>query len=118
MPLRLKIPEDFAPVEVHAWKKEGERAKVKYWVYPNGQAKSYLDCSAEEAAEWANSIFQSPILQAKAFYGLAPTKAILFDLVLALSSVKHRNLFGGPELWEQIPEWQRMKRLQEKEKAK
>jgi len=117
--LRVEIPEGYEPEVIEPWKGEDRGPEVMYWVYnKEGAAKSYLNADAKEVCEWAQELHKMPRFHDHNLFSLALPKAKLLDVALMLSIIKSRNLFGGPEFWDELPEWQRMKKLEKKEQKK
>jgi len=109
--LRDREPEVLEPEKMESG------SDAMYWIYrQDGSAVKYVDATALEACEFAQELFKMPTFHNPEIFSLLYPRAKLLDLAMLGAQLRFRNLFGGPEYWEQMPEWQRMKRLQEKEK--
>jgi hypothetical protein len=118
MGLRVEIPEDFKPVEPNNLK-EFEERDVQYWIYTNdGTAKKYKDATAEETYEFIESLSDHIPVKDSSRLGLMVIKAAVTDIVLNIAIFYHRNLFGGPEYWESLEEWQRISTVIKKDNEK
>jgi hypothetical protein len=118
MTLKVKIPEDYQPEEFKSLKTKEDR-DTQFWVYSqNGKAKVYKQASAIETFEFVKSLDDRNPIQDSSQLELMPTKALALDLGLQAAMLRTRNLFGGPEFWESMPEWQRANRIFRKKEDK
>lgn len=119
MTLLVKVPKEHIPNKVNLFK---ENPDVQYWVYlSNGTSKKYGEASAKEAFEWTKSLFQELPLKDCSSLKLMVAKSAILDICIDAAIIRNRNLFGGPEIWNNIPEWQRVSKIfktKEKEEKK
>ena len=118
MALKMEIPEDFEPGKVTALKKDS-KSDTMYWVYPDNSAgKKYGDASAEETYQWAKSLFKEFPLEDSSRLGLMVVRGFVIDICIEAAVFRHRNLLGGPELWETFEDWQRVNNFKKKDEKK
>ncbi len=111
MAMKVEIPENFKPKELEPLKKK-EGRDIRFWVYSeNGEGKTYDSATAKEVSEFAKALDKDHLLAEENHMGLLPAKALALDLGLKVAIIRTRNLFGGPEVWENMPEWQRASRI-------
>ena len=90
--------------------------KFNYWIHlKNGKSKKYTEATNEEMNDYITSI-GALNLKDDIQIGLSTVKIALLDATYLYQIAKYRDLFGGPAMWDNMPEWQRASRLFEKEK--
>ena len=115
--LKVKIPKDFKPIKVDPPKKEEDTSSdAQWWVYDeNGNGKKYGAATSDEVLTFAKGIFEDFPLKNVERLGLRVSRGAALDICLGVAINRHRNLFGGPELWDQLESWQRIDKLTKKE---
>ncbi len=106
MNLKVKLPEGFEPVDTNQFKLNKLQSR-KYWIYVDGKKKRYQDITNDEFLEWVKLLFPKMANVKKAGSDLAFTRSKILDICLDALTAKHRKLFGGPEYWDDLPDWKR-----------
>lgn len=118
MGLKTKIPKDFKPSEP-AFVKRDHKPDVQYWVgIKDGTTKKYSKATQDEVYDWVKLLFKKIPIEDGYKLGLMTAKASLIDVSLSVAISQYRNLFGGPEFWESLDDWQRAGKIKGKEKKK
>lgn len=117
MALKLRLPEDFQPGEItHLKESKGQTPDTQWWIATKeGTHKKYGEASPDEILWFAKEMFGELPLEDSSRLNLRVVKSTILDICLGIAIHKHRNLFGGPELWESLEDWQRADKLVEKE---
>lgn len=114
--MKVKLPEDFKPTQVKAPKGEEETPDSQWWIYTeDGTGKKYGEATKEEVFQFAKGMFADFPMKDASRLGLRVARSAILDVCLGVAIHQHRNLFGGPELWENLEDWERAPLLKKKE---
>lgn len=117
MGLKTELPEDFKPSEFIPLKDKRDLPDSQWWIgTKEGGTKKYGEATPEEVLWFAKRMFKDLRLEDGSKLTLRVAKGAVLDICLNIAMYRYRNLFGGPELWDNLEDWERTSKLAKKEK--